>query len=202
MRVMRRRENIIAAGLSGAVLLSVAALFLGTHYRALLHPGAAASNAVAEENPYALHIPTIDEMCKAVGATNDNLASCKNDEGAAAEFVIAWMGLHGFVANGDIDISLIQLAEDLGTDAASPLIDPDVSLADPSLSGDLSFGGDPSAAETGTEPNIDPATGIPVTDSFESPAQIAKFCLGDSMDWLQLHDCISRYDPTSRFDGN
>jgi hypothetical protein len=191
---MRRRENIIAAGLSGAVLLAVVALFLGTHYRALLHPGAAVGNPAAEPNPYALNIPTIDEMCKTVGATNDNLASCKNDEGAAAEFVIAWMGLHGFVANGDIDISLIQLAEDLGTDAASPLIDPDVSLADPSL-------GDPNAAETGTEPNIDPATGIPVTESFESPAQIAKFCLGDSMDWLQLHDCISRYDPSSRFNG-
>jgi hypothetical protein len=192
---MGKRENIIAAGLSGAVLLAVVALFLGTHYRALLHPGAAATNAVAEENPYALHIPTIDDMCKTVGATSDTLASCKNEESAAAEFVIAWMGLHGFVANGDIDISLIQLAEDLGTDAASPLINPDVSLADPSL------GGDPNAAETGAEPNIDPATGIPITESFESPAQIAKFCLGDSMDWLQLHDCISRYDPSSRFSG-
>jgi hypothetical protein len=193
---MRNRENIIAAGLSGVVLLAVVALFLGTHYRALLHPGAAATNAVAEANPYALTIPTIDDMCKAVGATGANMESCKNDENAAAEFVIAWMRLHGFVANGDIDISLIQLAEDLGTDAASPLINPDLSLADPSL------GGDPSALETGAEPNIDPSTGIPVTESFESPAQIAKFCLGDSMDWLQLHDCISRYDPSSRFDGN
>ena len=104
-------------------------------------------------------------------------------------------------ANGAIDTSLIQLAEDLGTDPASPLINPDTGLAadlgltDPSLS-------DPNAAETGAEPNIDPATGLPVTESFESPAQIAKLCLGDSMDWLQLHDCISRYDPSSRFDGN
>ena len=143
-----------------------------------------------------LNIPSIDEMCKAAGATADNLASCKNDESAAAEFVIAWMGLHGFVANGNIDMGLIQLAADLGTDPASPLTNPDVSLADPSL------GGDPNAAETGAEPNIDPATGLPVTESFESPAQIAMFCLGDSMDWLQLHDCISRYDPSSRFDGN
>jgi hypothetical protein len=128
------------------------------------------------------------------------LESCKNDESAAAEFVIAWMGLHGFVANGTIDSSLIQLAEDLGTDPASPLTNPDAGLTDPSL-GDPSLA-DPNAAETGAEPNIDPATGLPVAESFESPAQIAKFCLGDSMDWLQLHDCISRYDPSSRFDGN
>ncbi len=191
MMAMHRRENIIAAGLSGAVLLAVVGLFLGTHYRALLHPGAA-GKAVADAEQYGLTIPTIDEMCKAVGATSVNLESCKNDESAASEFVVAWMGLHGFVANGTIDTSLIQLAEDLGTDLASPLVNP----ADPIL------GGDPNAAETGAEANIDPTTRIPVTESFESPAQIAKFCLGDSMDWLQLHDCISRYDPSSRFDGN
>jgi hypothetical protein len=191
---MRKRENIIAAGLGGAMLLAVAGLFLGTHYRALLHPGAA-GKTLAESDQFGLTIPTIDEMCKAVGATSANLESCKNDVSAAAEFVIAWMGLHGFVANGTIDTSLIQLAEDLGTDPASPLTNLDAGLTDPSL-------GDPNAAETGAEPNIDPATGLPVTESFESPAQIAKFCLGDSMDWLQLHDCISRYDPSSRFDAN
>jgi hypothetical protein len=193
---MRQRQDIIAAGLGGAMLLAVVSLLFATHYRALLHPGAA-GKPVAEADQFGLTIPTIDEMCKAVGATSANMESCKNDESAAAEFVIAWMGLHGFVANGTIDTSLIQLAEDLGTDPASPLTnpDPDLGLADPSLL-------DPSAAETGAEPNIDPATGLPVTESFESPAQIAKFCLGDSMDWLQLHDCISRYDPSSRFDGN
>jgi hypothetical protein len=196
---MRKRQDIIAASVGGAVLLAVAGLFLGTHYRALLHPGAA-SKTLAESDQFGLTIPTIDEMCKAVGATSANLESCKNDESAAAEFVIAWMGLHGFVANGIIDASLIQLAEDIGTDPASPLTNPDVGLTDPSL-GDPSLG-DPNAAETGAEPNIDPATGLPVTESFESPAQIAKFCLSDSMDWLQLHDCISRYDPSSRFDGN
>jgi hypothetical protein len=192
---IRRRENIIAAGLGGAVLLAVVGLFLGTHYRAFLYPSAA-GRAVAVTDANGLNIPSIDEMCKAAGATADNLVSCKNDESAAAEFVIAWMGLHGFVANGNIDMGQIQLAADLGTDPASPLTNPDVSLADPSL------GGDPNAAETGAEPNIDPATGLPVTESFDSPAQIAMFCLGDSMDWLQLHDCISRYDPSSRFDAN
>ena len=192
---MPRRENIIAAGLGGAMLLTVVALFLGTHYRALLYPGAP-GKAASVTDANGLNIPSIDEMCKAAGATADNLASCKNDESAAAEFVIAWMGLHGFVANGNIDMGQIQLAAELGTDPASPLTNSDVSLADPSL------GGDPNAAETGAEPNIDPATGLPVTESFDSPAQIAMFCLGDSMDWLQLHDCISRYDPSSRFDGN
>jgi hypothetical protein len=192
---MRKRENIIAVWLGGAMLLAVVALFLATHYRALLYLGSAGKTAsVTDAN--GLNIPSIDEMCKAAGATSDNLASCKNDESAAAEFVIAWMGLHGFVANGNIDMGQVQLAADLGTDPASPLTNSDVSLADPSL------GGDPNAAETGAEPNIDPATGLPVTESFESPAQIAIVCLGDSMDWLQLHDCISRYDPSSRFDAN
>ena len=196
MMAVRKRENIIAAGLGGAVLLAVAALLLGTHYRALFYPGAGTANAAADANPNGLTIPSIDEMCKAAGATSANMESCKNDESAAAEFVIAWMGLHGFVANGAIDAGLIGLAAELGTDPASPLGSPDASLADPTL------GDDPNAAETGAEPNIDPATGLPVTDSFDSPAQIAMFCLSGSMDWLQLHDCISRYDPSSRLDGN
>ena len=194
---MRKRENIIAAVLSGVVLLAVVALFLGTHYRALFHPGAA--NVVAEANPNGLTIPSIDDMCKAAGATSANMESCKNDESAAAEFVIAWMGLHGFVANGAIDAGLIGLAAELGTDPASPLASPDESLADPTLA-DPTLG-DPNAAELGAEPNIDPATGIPVTESFDSPAQIAMFCLSGSADWLQLHDCISRYDPSTRLNG-
>ena len=191
MMTTRKRENIIAAALGGAVLLAVVGLLLATHYRALMFPGAA-GNAVAQANPSGLNIPSIDEMCKAAGATSANMESCKNDESAAAEFVIAWMGLHGFVANGAIDNDLIQLGAELGIDPASPLTSPD-GLGDPSL-------GDPSVAEG--EPNIDPSTGLPVAEIFESPAQIAMFCLSGSTDWLQLHDCISRYDPSSRFDGN
>src|SRR5438045_1138709 len=157
---MRKRENIVAASLSGVVLLAVVALFLATHYRALFYPGAAGKTAnAAEGTPSGLNIPSIDEMCKAAGATSANMESCKSDENAAAEFVIAWMGLHGFVANGAIDNDLIQLAAELGTDPASPLTDPDVGLDDPSL-------GDPNAAETGAEPNIDLSTGLPVTESF------------------------------------
>ena len=191
---MRKRE-IIAAGLGGVMLLAVVSLFLGTHYRALLYPSAA-GKSVSAIDANGLNIPSIEAMCQAEGATSANLESCKSDESAAAEFVIAWMGLHGFVANGNIDMGLIQIAAELGTDPASPLTNPDPSLADPSVLGD------PNAAEIGADPNIDPATGLPVTESFDSPAQIAMFCLGDSMDWLQLHDCVSRYDPSSRFDGN
>ena len=191
MMTTRKRENIIAAGVGGVVLLAVVGLLLGTHYRALLYPGAA-GNAVAQANPSGLNIPSIDDMCKAAGATSANMESCKNDESAAAEFVIAWMGLHGFVANGAIDNDLIQLGAELGIDPASPLTNPD-GLGDPSLD-------DPSVAEA--EPNIDPSTGLPVAEIFESPAQIAMFCLSGSTDWLQLYDCISRYDPSSRFDGN
>ena len=191
MMTTRKRENIIAAGLGGAMLLAVVALFLATHYRALLYPGAAGKTANAVTNPSGLNIPSIDDMCKAAGATSANMESCKNDESAAAEFVIAWMGLHGFVANGAIDNDLIQLGAELGIDPASPLTSPD-GLGDPSL-------GDPSVAEG--EPNVDPSTGLPVAEIFESPAQIAMFCLSGSTDWLQLHDCISRYDPSSRFNG-
>jgi hypothetical protein len=111
------------------------------------------------------------------------------------------MGLNGFLANGAIDISQIQLAAELGSDATSPLSSPDNSLADPSLAPGLGGGdpnlGDPSAGE----PNIDPATGLPVDQSFDSPAGIAMYCLSNSMDWLQMHDCISRYDPSTRFTG-
>jgi hypothetical protein len=27
------------------------------------------------------------------------------------------------------------------------------------------------------------------------------FCLSNAMDWLEIHDCISRYDPSTRFTG-
>jgi len=137
---MAKRENIIAAGLGGAMILSVAGLFLGTHYQALLRPGAAKQNLAAEvaADPNGLNIPSIDDMCKAAGATAENMASCQSEESAAAEFVIAWMGLNGFLTNGAIDMAQIQLAAELGSDAASPLTDPDPSLLDPSLDGDPS----------------------------------------------------------------
>ena len=193
---MRNRENIVAAAIGGAMFLGVGGFFVATHYQALLHPGAANKNVAAEATTNGLNIPTVDEMCKAAGATGANMASCQNDENAAAEFVIAWMGLNGFITNGAIDMGQIQLAAELGSDATSPLSDPDPSLLDPSLGGDPSLA-DPSLAE----PNIDPQTGLPVDQSFDTPAEIAMYCLSNSMDWLQMHECISRYDPSTRFTG-
>jgi hypothetical protein len=35
----------------------------------------------------------------------------------------------------------------------------------------------------------------------QTPAEIAMFCLSNAMDWLQIHECISRYDPSTRFTG-
>ena len=134
-------------------------------------------------------------MCKAAGATSANMASCQNDENAAAEFVVAWMGLNGFITNGTIDVSAIEFAAELGGDAASPLTNPDPSLLDPTLDPSL----DPSGGDPTAELGVDPQTGLPLDQTFESPAQIAQFCLGTSMDWLQMHDCISKYDPSSQY---
>jgi hypothetical protein len=190
MIALRNKENVLATALGGAMVLAVVALFFGTHYQALFHLGAviqAANDGAA--NPNALNIPTIDEMCKAQGATSANMAACQGDEQAAAEFVIAWMGLNGFLTDGTIDIEQIQLAASLAETSSADL------LTDPGLTGDPGL--DPTA-----EPNIDPATGLPVTESFDSPAQIAMFCMSSSDDWLKMHDCISRNDPSSRFTGN
>jgi hypothetical protein len=176
---MENRKNIIAAVLGGGLMFAAGGFFTVSYYLQP-HPNANAQQTAGE--PSELHIPTIDQMCKAVGATDANMADCRNDENQAAEFVIAWMGLNGFVVNGAIDPSQIEYAAELAEDATPPDSDPS--------------GGDPNA-----EPNIDPATGQPVDQTFESPAQIAMYCLGNVMDWLQLHDCISRYDPSTRFTG-
>src|SRR5689334_10926194 len=132
MSAMKHRETILAAGLGGAMVLAVGGVFVATHYQALLHPGLQATAAAAPD-PSGLNIPTVDERCKAAGATNANMAACQNDENAAAEFVIAWMGLNGFIMNGTIDVSAIEFAAELGADAGSPLTNPDPSLADSGL---------------------------------------------------------------------
>ena len=196
MIALPKNENVLATALGGAMVLAVVALFFGTHYQALFHPGAASQAAnAAPANPNALNIPTIDEMCKAQGATSANMAACQSDEQAAAEFVIAWMGLNGFLTNGGIDIEQIQLAASLGENSTGDL------LSDPGLTGDPGL--DPTAdADPTAEPNIDPATGLPVTENFDSAAQIAMYCMSSSDDWLKMHDCISRSDPSSRFTGN
>jgi hypothetical protein len=176
------------------MLLAVFALFFVSHYQALLHPGAVQSSA-AEANPNVLVIPSVDQMCKGLGAGDAAaLASCKNDENSAAEFVIAWMGLNNFLANGEIDMGAIQLAAELGPDAANPLSD-----ADPNL--DPSAGLDPTLALPNSDADLDPFTGLPADQTFQTPAEIAMFCLSSAGDWVGIHDCISRYDPSTRFTG-
>ena len=189
------RENIVASGIGGAMVLAVLALFFASHYQALVHPGAAVQNVAAEANPNLLVIPSVEELCKAQGAADGAaLESCKNDENSAAEFVIAWMGLNNFLANGQIDLGAIELAGELGPDAANPLTDPDPNL-------DPSAGLDPTLALPNTDANLDPVTGLPLDQSFQTPAEIAMYCLSNAMDWLEIHDCISRYDPSTRFTG-
>jgi len=189
------RENILAGGLGGAMVLAVLALFFASHYQPLLHPGAAVQNAAAEPTQNVLVIPTVEEMCKAAGAADGAaMEACKTDENSAAEFVIAWMGLNNFLANGEIDIGAIQAAADLGPDPANPLTDPDPNL-------DPSAGLDPSLALPNTDADIDPATGLPLDQTFQTPAEIAMYCLSNSADWLQIHECIQRYDPSTRFTG-
>jgi hypothetical protein len=189
------RENIVAGGIGGAMVLAVFALFFASHYQALLHPGAAAQNVAAEANPNILVIPSVEAMCKAQGmAAGAPMESCKTDENSSAEFVIAWMGLNGFLTNGGIDMGAIQLAADLGPDAANPLSDPDPNL-------DPSAGLDPTLALPNSDADLDPFTGLPADQTFQTPAEIAMFCLSNATDWLEIHDCISRYDPSTRFTG-
>jgi hypothetical protein len=187
------RENIVAGTIGGAMVLAVLALFFASHYQALLHPGALTQ--AAEANTNTLVLPSVDEMCKGQGVTDGAaMDSCKADENSAAEFVIAWMGLNGFLANGEIDIGAIQLAGELGPNPGNPLSDPDPNL-------DPSAGLDPTDALPNTDADIDPATGLPLDQTFETPAQIAMYCLSNSTDWLEIHDCIQRYDPSTRFTG-
>ena len=188
------RENIVAGGLGGAMVLAVLALFFASHYQALLHPGAV-QNAAVEPNTNTLVIPSVEEMCKALGVPDGAaMDSCKTDENAAAEFVIAWMGLNNFLANGEIDIGAIELAGELGADAANPLNDPDPDL-------DPSAGLDPSLALPNSDADLDPVTGLPLDQTFQTPAGVAMYCLSNAMDWIGIHDCISRYDPSTRFTG-
>jgi hypothetical protein len=168
------RKDIIAGLLGGALMLAAGGFFTVRYYS---EPHADTSAAAADARTNGLRIPTIDQMCQRQGATAANMADCRNEENQAGEFVYAWMGLHGFLTNGVIDPAQIEYAGELAEDATPPDVDPDA------------------------EPNIDPATGQPVDQEFTSSADLAMYCLSNSMDWLQLHDCISRYDPSTRFTG-
>jgi hypothetical protein len=191
---MRNRQGAIVAILGGVMLIAVLAVLLYSHRQAFFGSPAAQQASATAENPNGLNIPSIEDMCKAAGATSANVKDCQTDESSAAEFVIAWMGLNGFINEGSIDLEQIQLSATFPDSDPGHGIGPD---ADPSADPNVDPNADPGLGQ----PNIDPATGEIVTDTFDSPAQIALFCLSESNDWLKMHDCISRYDPSSRLDG-
>jgi hypothetical protein len=167
------RKDVMAAILGAALMFAAGGFFTLRYYREP-HLGASVAEGAASNR---LNIPTVDQMCERLGATAANMADCRNEENLAGEFVIAWMGLQGFLTNGAIDPAQIQYAGEVAEDATPPDVDPDA------------------------QPNIDPSTGQPVDQEFASTAELAMYCLSNSMDWLQLHDCISRYDPSTRFTG-
>jgi hypothetical protein len=171
---MTHRRNIIIAAAAGVAVAALVTFFIvGYPTTPAPAPQTAAAQAPADGNT--LVIPTVDEMCATLGAgAGDALKQCQNDENAAAEYVIAWMGLNNFIANGSIDVAQIQLIASL--DPSDPLAAPQF---DPSVGG---------------SPYVDPTTGAPTDGQFQSPAQIALYCLGMSPDWLMMHDCISQND--------
>jgi hypothetical protein len=188
---MRNKTEWIAGGLGGAMVFAVTVVFGVTHYQALLHgyPDQSAANTAAAGG---LRFPTVAEMCKAAGVRSADMAACISDETSAQEFVGAWLGLNGFLANGRIDIEQIQLAAEQA--AADPGIDPPA--------GDPFADGLAPESPLPTDPN-DPLTVPTASDHSPVPAQIAQYCLvtaGD--DWLKLHDCIAHNDTSSSLDGN
>ena len=190
-----RKADWIAGGVGGAMLLGAAAVFGVTHYNALLHPGANQA-ANAGEQP-GLNFPSIDEMCKAAGATAANRESCVNDETSAAEFVGAWMQYNGFLTDGRIDIQQIQLQAELS--ASDHTIDPPA--GDPTGSARRCFAGCRSC--TGPRPVRGCRSAGALGRQKMPPAQVALYCLTAAADdWLKMHDCITQNDPSSSLDGN
>ena len=187
---MQMTRETMGSVIGGTVTAAALALFAFTH-EPLPPP-----SQVAE--PASLNIPTLEQMCAALGATDpQSQTECQAVEGSAGEFVIAWMGLNGFILNGGIDIEQIQLIAQLD----------EANAVDPSLTFDPSLGESP--LDPALDPNLDPLLGgepglggitDPLTGEtspqFASPAQLAMFCLGGAVDWLSLQDCISMNDPT------
>jgi hypothetical protein len=159
----------------------------------------AQDKATAAARTNGLKIPTVDEMCKTLGATQgDALKQCQGEEQAAGEFVVAWMGLNNFIVDGEINLGQIQLLASLDDSGALSGLGSDPSLGfDPSA--DPSLAGDPSAGAQLTS-GIDPITGAPL-GYLQAPAELALYCLQMSGDWIALHDCISENDPSSHIGG-
>jgi hypothetical protein len=197
---MQMTRETVGSVIGGTVTAAALAYFT------IMHVPALPTQDVAEQAT--LSIPTIEQMCVSLGASDpQSLMECSAVESSAGEFVIAWMGLNGFILNGGIDIEQIQVIANLdeanAVDPAltfDPTIDPGLGL-DPGLDPSL----DPSLDPTlGGEPLLggatDPLTGE-TSPLFASTAQLAMFCLSGATDWISLQDCIAMNDQSSQFNG-
>jgi hypothetical protein len=196
---MLNRRDVAALVLSGLMIGGVGAVVAFGHRQPVTPQDQTADSG-------GLKIPTVEEMCKTLGAIEgDALKQCRDQEQAAGEFVIAWMGLNGFIVNGELSLGQIQLLASLDDNGALSGLGPDPAAGfDPSLgfdpNADPSLLGDPSASGSQITSGIDPLTGAPL-GYLQSPAQLALFCLQMAGDWVTLHDCISENDPSSHIGG-
>ena len=194
---MQMTREMMGSLIGGTAVAAALAFFTITHEPAV------PSQGIVEQAT--LNIPTVEEMCAALGASDpQSLMDCTAVESSAGEFVIAWMGLNGFILNGGIDIEQIQLIANLDDANAvdpfqtfDPTIDPGLGLADPfsDPSLDPALGGDPTLGGV-----TDPLTGE-TSPVFASPAQLAMFCLSGATDWISLQDCISMNDTSTQLGG-
>jgi hypothetical protein len=184
-------RNLVAL-IFGAVMIAGAGAAVFSYRQAQ-------DKATGEAQTNGLKIPTVEEMCKALGATQgDALKQCRSQEEAAGEFVVAWMGLNNFIVDGEINLGQIQLLASLDDSGALSGLSSDPSLGFDS-SADPALVGDPSAGAQITS-GIDPITGAPL-GYLQSPADLALYCLQMSGDWIRLNDCISENDPSSHIGG-
>lgn len=198
---MRITYETMGSVIGGTATAAVLAFFAFTH-----EPALAPSGDLGQQ--VSLNIPTIEQMCAGLGAADpQSMMECQAVESSAGEFVIAWMGLNGFLLDGGIDILQIQQIAELDNANA---VDPGQTF-DPTIDPGLGF--DPSL-DPSLDPNFDPTLdgglvlgGVtdPLTGDtspiFASPAQLAMFCLGGAVDWISLQDCISMNDQTTQFSG-
>jgi hypothetical protein len=185
MQVSRER---IGSVIGGTAVAAAFAFFAFTHEPA----------APAQTDQASLNIPTVEQMCASLGAGDGQaLMECQALESSAGEYVIAWMGLNGFIADGTIDLQSIEMIASLDdANAVDPSLTFDPTI-DPGLALDPSF--DPSLADPAIDPLlggvIDPFTGE-TSPVFASPAQLALYCLSSAVDWISLQECIGMNDRT------
>jgi hypothetical protein len=194
---MSMNRETMGAWIGGVAAAAALAFFAITYV-----PPAAPAD---EGEQVTLNIPTVEQMCVSLGASDpQSLMDCQALESSAGEFVIAWMGLNGFILNGGIDIQQIQLVASLDesnavdpTQTFDPTIDPGLGL-DPGLDLGLDPGLDPTLDSDSTLGGVtDPNTGE-TSPVFGSPAQLALFCLSGAVDWTTLQDCIGMNDPSTQ----